>query len=340
MVNWIRFEQGSSVWDAFLAEALDCNIFQSYAWGEYKKHFGWTPLRFIATNKKQVVVGMAQILVKEFPLGFGIGWAPGGPIYRFAGLNSIGLGNNISILIKYLHDLFPRVLVRFHGHEIHDSYSSFEFRTALKRPFIKINSGYTVRVDLNKFGDNKPELMSAKHRYYWKKATSHQIDWIFGINEKNISSLVEVHSDMVFSKSMQSIAIDKKDVTLLCEIFRESHLTLLTGYMADKPVTSCLTYDFGRRSIYMLAATNQIGRQVSAAYAMIPILFLHLKNKGVEDFDFGGIDPGNINAEGVDRFKKGFGGTIVEYVGEWESASSELIRCILNFGLIKIGRRS
>jgi lipid II:glycine glycyltransferase (peptidoglycan interpeptide bridge formation enzyme) len=73
---------------------------------------------------------------------------------------------------------------------------------------------------------------------------------------------------------------------------------------------------------------------------MIPELLEHLKQKGIETFDFGGIAPGNPNAEGVDHFKKGFGGEIIEHLGEWESANSEALRTILNIGLMKIGKRS
>jgi lipid II:glycine glycyltransferase (peptidoglycan interpeptide bridge formation enzyme) len=88
----------------------------------------------------------------------------------------------------------------------------------------------------------------------------------------------------------------------------------------------------------MAAATNEMGRKISAAYAMISELFVNLKSKGVEVFDFGGIDPGNLNAQGVDHFKKGFGGKIIEHLGEWESIPSETLRFFLNIGLKRFGR--
>jgi hypothetical protein len=89
----------------------------------------------------------------------------------------------------------------------------------------------------------------------------------------------------------------------------------------------------------MVAATNDLGRDACAAYSMIPSLLRHLSGKGIKKFDFGGIDPGNIAAEGVDHFKKGFGGSIIEYLGEWEIASSELVRVGMSLGLIKRGGR-
>ena len=85
----------------------------------------------------------------------------------------------------------------------------------------------------------------------------------------------------------------------------------------------------------MSAASNNEGRKANLAYAMIPILFNHLKEKGIIHFDFGGIDPANSEAKGVDHFKKGFGGEIIEHLGEWDSARISFLRFIMNIYLMK-----
>lgn len=337
MVNWSNFNQSPSDWDSFLLQARDYNVFQSYAWGEYKKKFCWTPLRFIATNKAQGVVGMVQILVKKLPFGFGIGWAPGGPILRFNA--SMEFSSVVSMLLKRLHEQYPRLLIRFHSHEQHDCLSAYEFRRACKRPLLKINSGFTVLINLKDSNADLQRAMTAKHRYYVKKAKLSRIDWVSGVTDESISDLIDVHRQMVLSKAIPSTSVNHQSLVLLREVLGDENITILTGFIMGRPVTSCLTYDFGRRSIYMIAATNESGRKVNAAYAMIPELLLHLKKKGIEVFDFGGIDPGNLSAEGVDHFKKGFGGAIVEHLGEWESANSEALRTIFNVGLLKMGRQ-
>jgi lipid II:glycine glycyltransferase (peptidoglycan interpeptide bridge formation enzyme) len=89
----------------------------------------------------------------------------------------------------------------------------------------------------------------------------------------------------------------------------------------------------------MIAATNDLGRNTCAAYSMVPNLLKHLASKGIKRFDFGGIDPGNPGAAGVDHFKKGFGGSIVESLGEWEFMSSNAARFLINFGILKSGGR-
>ena len=333
MVTWQQFDQSADLWDAFLLRALDSNVFQSYAWGEYKRALGWEPLRFIATTKADVV-GMAQVLLKKPMFGFGIAWSPGGPVFEFN--KALNLGVDLTALIKQLHSRYPGVLIRFDSYSMHNCVNCYDFRKACRRPFYNINSGFTL---LNKLGPNYDyqSEMTSKHRYYCRKASSSPIRWACGVTDRHLNDFTKVHQQMVHSKKKKLSEISNQDLIKLREILGERSITLLIGYLDGHPVTSCLTYDFGRKSIYTAAATSDVGRKVCAAYAMIPKLFSLLQAKGIEVFDFGGIDPGNSTAEGVNHFKRGFGGKVVEHLGEWESACSEGLRIALNIGLKKFG---
>ncbi len=75
-----------------------------------------------------------------------------------------------------------------------------------------------------------------------------------------------------------------------------------------------------------------------AAYAMVVKLLASLKEKGITQFDFGGIAPASLAASGVNHFKRGFGGELVEYLGEWEWVVSPSVRWGANY-LIKRTKR-
>jgi len=62
-----------------------------------------------------------------------------------------------------------------------------------------------------------------------------------------------------------------------------------------------------------------------------------LREEGVVEFDFGGINPQSDLARGVDHFKRGFGGREIQYLGEWDQATSAVLRMVTNF---LIGRRN
>ena len=61
----------------------------------------------------------------------------------------------------------------------------------------------------------------------------------------------------------------------------EDSVKIVTGYIDEEPVTSCMTLNFGAKSIYMVAATGLVGRKINSAYAMVPKLFETLRDCGI-----------------------------------------------------------
>ena len=66
-------------WDEYLL-AGNGHLLQSWAWGELKSRFGWTPLRV------HVGEATAQILFRHLPLGLSLAYIPKGPIVDWANL--------------------------------------------------------------------------------------------------------------------------------------------------------------------------------------------------------------------------------------------------------------
>jgi lipid II:glycine glycyltransferase (peptidoglycan interpeptide bridge formation enzyme) len=108
---------------------------------------------------------------------------------------------------------------------------------------------------------------------------------------------------------------------------------IFTGHEENVPVASCLVLLFGRKAFYRMAATGSKGREMSASYAMVYRLLEYLQAQGIRQFDFGGIAPGSPTAEGVNYFKRGFGGEMVEHLGEWEWSNSMWLRLGMNLAV-------
>jgi lipid II:glycine glycyltransferase (peptidoglycan interpeptide bridge formation enzyme) len=84
-----------------------------------------------------------------------------------------------------------------------------------------------------------------------------------------------------------------------------------------------------------MAASGNAARKVYASYATLWGLVNECHARGVRYYDMAGIDPrGN---KGVWDFKRGTGAEALEYLGEWECASSELLRVGVNFVLKRRG---
>jgi lipid II:glycine glycyltransferase (peptidoglycan interpeptide bridge formation enzyme) len=87
----------------------------------------------------------------------------------------------------------------------------------------------------------------------------------------------------------------------------------------------------------LLAATTEIGRRLYASYALVWQLLQHCQKLGVIEYDFMGIDPKNNS--GVYNFKKGTGAEFIEYLGEWDWATSNILRWGAN-GMVRHMRRN
>jgi lipid II:glycine glycyltransferase (peptidoglycan interpeptide bridge formation enzyme) len=154
-----------------------------------------------------------------------------------------------------------------------------------------------------------------------------------------MTNLKLLHDQMVTDKNLASISLSATDLNAMYEQLKENIL-IVQGSMDNQPAVTCLVLIFGTNAFYMVAAANALGRQNSASYAMIETLVSELSARGVQSFDFGGLDPANLAAAGVNHFKSGFGGSLVEQVGEWEYSRSQLLRALVN-GLIGVkGGRS
>jgi|GEM_PF-845465 len=333
-VTWELVEQPSDLeeWDRALEQCAAGSVFQSYKWGEYKRAAGWVPMRWIAWNADKAVVAMCQILTKSYPAGVMVGWAPGGPVPRFSATPAQDLARVVRGLLDEMNGLRKRVSLRFDSHLPLDSATAHAFGQACKRPIACLNSGYSIRVDLTKPMDVILQRMTAKHRYYVKKALGKPIQWKTGNDPSLVRALCDLHAEMVQHKGLASQGNSFADLSYFCATLGD-HATILAGYVDDEPVTSCLTLTFGQKAFYLMAATGRRGREVSAAYAMVYHLLEHLQKRALTELDLGGVTPRSHLAGGVDHFKRGFGGELLEYLGEWEWANAEWLRWGMNLAV-------
>lgn len=333
MVTWELLQSLDPVeWDRLLSTSPDLNVFQSHGWGEFKRTCGWNPMRWIARDKDHVVVGMVQILIKIVFPGVLVGWAPGGPVCLLSKDARHVPDDFISALLEAIRTYYKRFSVRFDNYASSDSALADVFRQGLVRPFVKLNTGYSLHLNLQISLDELRARMTAKHRYYVKKSLHERLDWKAGTDDKSVQALLQLHNEMVQTKHLDSLKASSAELMNLCRILGARAL-IFTGYEKDDPVASCLVLLFGSKAFYWMAATGSRGRKISASYAMVYRLLEYLQAQGISQFDFGGIAPESPAAEGVNHFKRGFGGKLVEHLGEWEWASAWWLRWGMNFAV-------
>jgi len=334
MLKWNIWEGSEDAWDKLLINSGDYNIFQSFAWGRYKSSNKWFPFRYYCADKNGNTLCMTQILLIKFIFGIVFIWCPGGIVFKFkSNINSLSKEVIESFIVE-MQSTYPKSLIRFHSLEENTSRSSYFLQSLCSKPYFKINSGYSVHYDIPSSSQEIRDKMLPKHRYYTKKSSEAGISWSAGNNNNILNDFAELHKEMVRNKKINLHSISYEYLENMRNNLGDK-MFILVGYLNKQPVTSCLVLLFGSKAFYMAASTSQKGREVSAAYTMFENLIHKLFLKGITQFDFGGVDPFHQNAMGVNHYKCGFGGDIIEQIGEWEFATSEILRILINY-IIKL----
>lgn len=323
-------EREARAWQETFRNAHDGNVFQSAGWGQHKQRSGWRPERWIARDHNGDIAMMAQVLVRSIP-GATIAWAPGGPLFRFSPDSERFIARNLQLLLRELAHRHPRLYIRFDSYVPHDERVAFAFAQSCLRPVATINSGYTTIVDLDRPVEALLRGMAKNHRYEVRRAIEHDLTWRASSGPAAVGDLVALYNEMIEWKKVPLRPFVADDLASLCSAMG-GNAVVFSGARGARVLTSCLVLLCARTAFYFAAATSPLGRDVGAAYAMIYRLLEYLRQEGITSFDFGGLDP-QPQAAGVNHFKRGFGGSLVEYVGEWEWARLSWMRWAVNLAI-------
>jgi len=314
-------DEARKKWDAWLRAFPEAYAYQSVGWADYKRRSGWEPLRVLLPDRDGVPRAMAQALLKRVPILGTFAWLPGGPTW--VGVREPGD-------MRLLADLLQTSVRPWYVRLFHMSEGKSLLEAPWELPSVRNGSGMSLIINLALPLDSWLLTITSKHRYYVRRALREPIEWRVGNSESQLDDLAGLTAEMWRLKQGRGRASTKDDLRLLCEALGTNVKTLI-GYLEGRPVTGCQVLRWGSRYIYATAATNNEGRSASAAYAMIAQLREVLREEGGAELDFGGLDPGNAEARGVDHFKLGFGGRQITYGGEWEWASSSATRALGSF---------
>lgn len=340
MISWRPFTSDAPArdWTALLSQASDGGPFQSYAWGEYKRQVGWEPERWVATNGSGTSICCLQSLKKRLPFHRVLVWVPGGPVTGFPGARAEQIGDAVSAwLLQFQRENRP-LYVRFYSQQRQLAAMRASLHRVCTRPAFQLNSGYTIEIDLSKPMDALRSGMTAKHRYYVKHAQAAGIEWELGHSEDLIRDTALLHDEMCRIKHLERrLRMDPAHLRALQRAFGES-CRVMVGRHGGTPIAGCIVLLLADRAFFWRSAVGERGRTLSATYAMVAELFERLKAMGITRFDFGGVAPSDPSVAGVNHFKRGFGGEIVEYLGEWEWAASSAWRRGANYVMRRMTR--
>lgn len=328
-MTWNAWRGVPAAWDEMLLRFLDRTIYQSHGWGEHRSDFGWTAHRLTAVDNGRTI-SIAQALVRRYPPGVALAWVPGGPLGALKAWGApfqAALAQSIGVRHLYCRTNALR--------DFADDDARVLANAGWRRPQHPMLSGESVGLDMHLEDDEWLKSIDRKHRYYVRKSAAAGLDWVHGNNETLRSDLAGVTRRLSEEKGMPLLDMDLRTLQSLGNRLPGAVLILI-GYLGAEPVTGCLALVQQSKAFYATAATVGRGRDVSAAYFMVSRLRSLLRERNVREFDFGGIHASSTGSRGVDHFKQGFAQKTIRYLGEWDWATSAMLRSAASH---LIGRR-
>ncbi len=330
----------ADAWNEFATRAEYRSFPQLWEWGELRRPFGWRPERIAVGERQDAPLAGAQVLLREVPLlGRRLGYVPRGPIGQlddaavreplFAALRTLARGEHVATL-KADPEATP---------------GSAYGRALLARPWresAKVQPPRTRMVDLSPSEDELRAGMGRKHRQYVNKAqrAGVLIEWLEHASDGIGQALADFYRIYTLTAERAGFAARSAQYyERAWELFAPSDRARLVFATLDgQRVAALFCFVCGDRVAEAFGGMTDAGAESRANYLLKWEAIRGSRERGAATYDLWGLATG-----GIARFKEGFGGRQVDYVGarDWplEPAVATLLRAALPaYGLAQRAR--
>lgn len=322
----------AKAWDAFV-EAADHRAFpQLWAWGELRRGAGWRPLRLAVGHVPDQPLAGVQLLLRRVPLtAWSLAYAPRGPIGALddptvrdalvAGLRALGDEERIG---RVRAD--PEVTSV-------DPYGA-ALLGAPWRDAPRVQPPTTRLIDLTQPSDELWSGLARKHRQYVSKAgregvTIEQLD---PSSDPVASAAALATFDRIYrlTGDRAGFAVRVPDYyrRLWAAFAPQGRARLFFATADGERVATLLHLVCGDRVAEVYGGMTELGGATRANYLLKWEAIRALKAEGLRTYDLWGLATG-----GIRKFKEGYGGTEVTWVGARDLALSRLGDTVLGLAL-------
>ncbi len=327
MVSW-KVIDDASAWAGHLAEFGEQHYMQTWGWGEHRSHFGWRPIRCAALDASGKVVALVQLLVRGYPGGVGIVWVPGGPIGEVA-----AWAETLLDAVREASDL-RHIVLKMNMLRIYRAEDALVMRMyGWMRTNHPLNSGLSMMWDISPEADSRMAATTKNWRHNLKRSEKYSLT-VERWDNPNVQEIAALYAEMEQLKGL-SEQVGERATESILRTMGESVLVYRCLDENGKMIALRACVLLGNQGWDLMAASGNVARKIYASYATLWGMVNECHTRGVRNYDLAGVDPrGN---KGVWDFKRGTGAEALEYLGEWECASSELLRHCINFVIMRRG---
>ncbi|MBC7263334.1 MAG: peptidoglycan bridge formation glycyltransferase FemA/FemB family protein [Chloroflexi bacterium] len=317
-------ETSSHSWDEFQRSAPGGHLLQTWAWGELKGRFGWVPRR-VAVHAGGQMVAAAQVLFRPLA-GLSVAYVPKGPVF-------LATDDGIAYaLLAAIHRLARHSRAIYLKVEPDWEEGEMAHRWWRERGFVPsaetVQPRRTVIVSLRPDEGAILAQMKPKTRYNVRLAERKGVVVRPGdaTNLADFARLMEITGQRD-GFSVHSPAYYKA----VWELFApRSQAQLFIAEYEGRPLAALMVFAFGRKAYYMYGGSSNEERQRMPNHLLQWTAMRWAREQGCEFYDLWGVpdyEYEDMAAQakreddlpwGLYRFKFGFGGRVVRYIGAYD----------------------
>ncbi|MEW6407668.1 MAG: peptidoglycan bridge formation glycyltransferase FemA/FemB family protein [Patescibacteria group bacterium] len=335
----IKTQEEKNIFEKFLKEN-QASFLQSLEWGEFQAATGKRVWNLAAVDDEKFIAS-AQIIRHKLLFGKCYLYCPRGPVVKIPNSKfqipnkfqnpNFKIQNIFKLLIEYIKTLAQKEKAIFFRVEPEFLVQDKEKLEVLKNLGFKksvheLQPKDTLVLDLSKTEEELLKEMHYKTRYNIRLAEKRGVKVRQSVEQKDLE---------FFYQLLKKIALRDKFSPHLKEYYQKQieilgPKNLIKLFLAEyqgEIIAGILVSFYGDRAVYMHGAHNENFKNLMAPHLLQWSAILKAKHRGCKIYDFWGIAPKAAPAshpwQGITRFKRGFGGREINYVGAWDLVFSK-----------------
>jgi len=300
---------GADAWDRLLLEQPEASLLQSWTWGELQSRFGWTIERLLVQDGRHGLCSL-QKSATLYP-GGAVYYVPRGPAVAEAARMQV-----LDVLEQRARDGHGVILRVEPNDRVGDEWPAFfEGRGFTEGKTVQPKVTQLLRIDAD------PETLKAG----FKPKTRYNLNLA---ERKGVT--VEATRDIATFARLTAVTAKRQAIHLPGAVYYQAALDLFDKrdevrlYLAKHDgdaLGGIMVFRFGKTAYYLFGGSAENKRELMPNYLLHWQAMLDFRSMGCETYDWWGIPEEPAPDDpwfGLYRFKTGFGGDTVRYVGLYE----------------------
>ncbi len=306
-------EEEHDLYDAMVQHPL-----QSWAWGEFRKQTGISVER-VGFFENGTLVKAFQVFFHPIPhFSVTAGYLPRGEMpdeEQLAAIKQLGLKHH-ALFVK----LEPNVAQKVENQSAHSAIADFLLEHGCQ-PGKALFTKYSFQLNTTKTEEELFAQLTSKTRYNVNVAVKKGVQIVENTTEEGMNQYLEILAETTQRQGFYAHGPEYFK-TMWQMLGGTGMMRIFNAVYDGQVLVSWVMFIFNGKMYYPYGASRSLHREVMASNLMMWEMIRLAQNLGCTSFDmWGSLGPNPDEKDpwfGFHRFKKGFGGDLVAFIGTYD----------------------